>query len=276
MAEPDRILLVDDERNVIRALERLFLDDDYDILTASSGDEGLELLEDGEVQLILADYRMEGMDGVEFLRRVYERWPDTIRMVLSGYADTAAVVAAINEGRVYKFIPKPWNDEELRHTVARALETWHLQQHNRTLTCRLEETIGELRRLNEGLEEEVKKRTRDLEFQNLVLRRSQELLDQLPVAVVGVDSDGVVVQCNREVEALMGLSGGRILNRPVSQGLPPEVAQLFADKSEGGRVTVSGRELFCALRPVYGANGDVAGMVMAVYPLVEERGKNSK
>jgi len=103
----DRILLVDDERNVIRALERLFIDDDYEIFTAASGDEGLAILAEEEVQLILADYRMEGMDGVEFLRRVYERWPDTIRIVLSGYADTGAVVGAINEGRVYKFIAKP-------------------------------------------------------------------------------------------------------------------------------------------------------------------------
>ncbi len=269
MNTPDRILLVDDERNVIRALERLFLDDDYEIVTASGGREGLALLEENEVQLVLADYRMEEMDGVEFLRRVYERWPDTIRIVLSGYADTAAVVGAINEGRVYKFIPKPWNDDDLRHTVARALDAWHLQRKNQILASELEQTVEELRCLNEGLEAEVRKRTRDLEFRNLVLLRSQELLDQLPVAVVGVDPGGVVVQCNREVENLLGIRGKAILNRPVSEGLPEEVAVFFAEAESNGRVDVSGRRLFCETRPLTTPDGSVAGTVMVVYPVVE-------
>ena len=99
MSDKTRILCVDDERNVLRALERLFLDDDYEILTASSGEEGLELLNAApQVQVVISDFRMPGMNGVDFLKQVFETHPDTIRIVLSGYADTAAVVAAINEG----------------------------------------------------------------------------------------------------------------------------------------------------------------------------------
>jgi two-component system NtrC family sensor kinase len=262
---PDRILLVDDERNITRAIERLFFDDDYEIVTAHSGAEGLEIMERESFQLIIADYRMEGMDGVEFFRRVYERWPDTIRIVLSGYADTGAVVGAINEGRVYKFIPKPWNDEELRHTVARALEAWHLQQDNRELTRRLAETVEELRRLNEGLEDEVRRRTADLAFQNRVLRRAQELLDQLPVAVIGVDGDGVVVQCNQEVETFLGRDPRQVMNRPAAEFLPAAAAGIL--EAGVGRCVVreEDRDVVFTARRVTDGSGRQVGAVLAAY-----------
>jgi len=265
MNGPDRILLVDDERNITRAIERLFFDEDYEIVTANSGEEGLDILEREVFQLIIADYRMEGMDGVEFFRRVYERWPDTIRIVLSGYADTGAVVGAINEGRVYKFIPKPWNDEELRHTVARALEAWHLQQDNRVLTERLEETVEQLRRLNEGLEEEVRRRTAELEFQNRVLRRAHELLDNLPVAVVGVDSEGIVVQCNLEVENFFSRRAGQMMNRPAGQVLPPDAAELLAAGGGERMARIGDRDVVLAARRVCDDEGRPVGAVMVAY-----------
>jgi len=132
MNDRTRILCVDDERNVLRALERIFLDDDYEILTACSGEQGLEILSAApQVQVVISDYRMPGMNGVEFLKEVCKTHPETIRIVLSGYADTAAVVAAINQGKIYKFIPKPWNDDELRLTVAKALETPEPRSHRK-------------------------------------------------------------------------------------------------------------------------------------------------
>ena len=110
---PIRILFVDDERNVLRSLERLFLEEEYEIFTADSGLEGLEILErSGSFQLIVSDYRMPSMNGVEFLSEVCRRWPETERMILSGYADTAAIVAAINEGPVsYTHLTLPTNRE---------------------------------------------------------------------------------------------------------------------------------------------------------------------
>ncbi len=265
MTAPDRILLVDDERNITRAIERLFFDDGYEIVSAHSGEEGIQALERESFQLIIADYRMEGMDGVEFFRRVYERWPDTIRIILSGYADTGAVVGAINEGRVYKFIPKPWNDEELRHTVARALEAWHLQQDNRVLTERLEETVEELRRLNEGLEDEVRRRTAELEFQNRVLKRAHELLDHLPVAVVGVDSEGVVVQCNLEVENFFSRRAGEMMNRPAEQVLPPDAAGLLAGGGGERMARIGERDVVLSARGVCDDSGRPVGAVMVAY-----------
>gem|GEM_PF-41141 len=122
MRERVRILCVDDEPGVRRAVERLLLDENWEILSASSGPEGLEVLERaGVVHAVLADYRMPGMNGAEFLREVRRRRPEAVRILFSGYADAAALAAAINEGRVFRFVPKPWDDEELRAALAEAV-----------------------------------------------------------------------------------------------------------------------------------------------------------
>lgn len=189
-SEQIRILCVDDERNVLRALERIFLDDDYEIVIASSGDEGLQALEEsGPFQVVISDYRMPVMNGVDFLKAVYERWPETVRIVLSGYADAAAIVAAINEGHIYKFVPKPWNDDELRVTVQNCLELYFLQKKNNEL-------LEQLASANLALEEKIKQRTEQLELRNKALEFSQNLLGNLPVGVVGIDENGMIAYCN--------------------------------------------------------------------------------
>ncbi|MDO3377419.1 response regulator [Geoalkalibacter halelectricus] len=199
MTKPSvKILCVDDEKNVLRALQRVFLDEDYEMLAALSGPEGLEILEREEnIQVVISDYRMPEMTGVEFLQEVCRRRPDTVRIVLSGYADTAAVVDAINEGQIYKFIPKPWNDDELRVTIDNALERFFLQARNRELMAELSDSNEELRHLNENLEQMVGERTAELVFRNQVLVAAQNILHALPVAVIGIDCDDQVAYCNQ-------------------------------------------------------------------------------
>ncbi|RPE80891.1 EAL domain-containing protein [Vulcaniibacterium tengchongense] len=115
---PERtLLLVDDEENVLRSLVRLFRRDGYHILTASSVREAFDLLASNSAQVILSDQRMADMSGTEFLTRVRDLYPDTIRMVLSGYTDLATITDAINRGAIYRFLTKPWNDEELREHI---------------------------------------------------------------------------------------------------------------------------------------------------------------
>lgn len=189
-SEQIRILCVDDERNVLRAMERIFLDDDYEIVLAGSGEEGLKIMEEsGPFQVVISDYRMPVMNGVEFLKVVYERSPDTVRIVLSGYADAGAIVAAINEGHIYRFIPKPWNDDELRVTIQNSLERYFLQKRNREL-------LKELAAANQALEEKVQQRTEQLELRNRALEFSQSLLGNLPVGVAGIDVTGMIAYCN--------------------------------------------------------------------------------
>ncbi|MBI5741107.1 MAG: response regulator [Nitrospirae bacterium] len=210
MDEQIRILCVDDEENVLRSLKRIFLDADYDILTATSGEEGLEILGRADpVHIIISDYRMPGMNGVDFLRKVYRSRPDTIRIVLSGYADTVAIIEAINLGHIYKFIPKPWNDDELKVAIANALDRYLIRQKNIQLTRELEEKNRELQKINDNLETLVARRTSDLSMQNRILTCSQNILDSLPVAVIGIDPDGQIVQCNRlGAELFSGANGG--------------------------------------------------------------------
>jgi two-component system NtrC family sensor kinase len=227
MSNKIRILCVDDERNVLRALERLFLDDDYEILTASSGEEGLLLLNAApQVQVVISDFRMPGMNGVDFLKRVFETHPDTIRIVLSGYADTAAVVAAINEGKIYKFIPKPWNDDELMLTVSKALETFAVRRRNLQLAEELRLKNEELRALNAKLERRVEERTSELVLQNRALLHERTVLDRLPVGVLGFGTDGVVQQINREAATLLGLKAHEILGKSICDALPAEILRL--------------------------------------------------
>jgi CheY-like chemotaxis protein len=117
------LLLVDDEPNVIHALKRLFRREGYRMLTAGSARDALELLAMEPVQVIISDQRMPEMSGVEFLSRVKDLYPDTIRIVLSGYSDINTVTEAINRGAIWKYFTKPWDDETLREEVRRAFRT---------------------------------------------------------------------------------------------------------------------------------------------------------
>lgn len=139
------ILLVDDDAGVLAALRRVFQRENYQMHFARSGDEGLKVLSKHSIHLVISDFMMPGMNGSEFLSQVRERWPDTIRIMLTGHGHTEAVMGSVRDGAVYRFILKPWNDDDLRLTIALALEQHALQQRNR------------------ALEHENQKRNRDLE-----------------------------------------------------------------------------------------------------------------
>ncbi len=122
------LLLLDDEDNIRRALVRLLRRDGYRILEASSAEDAFELLATNEVQVVISDQRMPGMSGTEFLSRVKAMYPKTVRMVLSGFTDLSSVTAAINRGEVYKYLTKPWEDEELRAHVLGAFRRGEQQE----------------------------------------------------------------------------------------------------------------------------------------------------
>jgi type II secretory ATPase GspE/PulE/Tfp pilus assembly ATPase PilB-like protein/FixJ family two-component response regulator len=127
------LLFVDDEEGVVNALKRIFLAENYRILTARSGHEALAILESEDVQLVVTDHRMPGMSGAQLLKEIKNRWPSVIRIMLTGFADVQSVMGAVNEGAVYKFITKPWNDEDFRLTVSLALQQYVLIKENRKL-----------------------------------------------------------------------------------------------------------------------------------------------
>ena len=148
------ILVVDDEINILRALTRLFSDEGYILHTAQSGEEGLKILEKEEIDLILSDQNMPGMNGIEFLEKTVEDYPDVIRIILTGYAELQDALRAINSGCVYKFALKPWNEEELVITVRRALEQREVLMKNRDLTMELkkrDKILNDLEKKHPGI-----------------------------------------------------------------------------------------------------------------------------
>jgi len=147
MPEKHTILLIDDEVNVLRALQRLFEDEDYIILTAGNAAEGLKILERAPVDLIISDHRMPGMSGLEFFAKTLPQYPDVIRIILTGRAELEMAIEAINKGCVYKFILKPWNNYDLKITVRRALEQYSLLQNNKDLTKELKKRDAILQEL---------------------------------------------------------------------------------------------------------------------------------
>jgi putative nucleotidyltransferase with HDIG domain len=165
---------VDDEANILSALKRLFRPAGYRILTATSGKEGLSLIEQeaGQVDLVISDMRMPEMDGAAFLSQVRSRWPQIPRILLTGYADMDSTVAAINEGQIYRYISKPWNDGEVTLIVRDALERTALQREKERLEALTQQQNEELKALNAGLEDTVAKRTAELRVANDKLKRS--------------------------------------------------------------------------------------------------------
>ncbi|MBC8414391.1 MAG: response regulator [Nitrospira sp.] len=259
-SEAVRILCVDDEPNVLKSLRRLFIECDYEIITAESGAAGLEIIEGDEpVQIVISDYRMPQMNGVDFLKAVREKRPEVIRIVLSGFADTSAMVEAINEGKIYKFIPKPWNDDELKIEISKALEYFFTTQKNIRLTEALEEKNTELVEINNSLERLVRERTADLVMQNRILTASQNILDSLPVGVVGVDPEGLIVQCNRKGLEMFSMPDGNILGLDrqeyFSEGLNTLIDSVTELGSVDDLISVNGNALSVMGRRISCDNG---------------------
>jgi len=151
------ILAVDDEDAILESIE-LTLGEEYRVYTATSGEEGLEIFDREEIALVISDQVMPGMSGVEFLEKVIERNPRTIRMMLTGYADMSSLILAINEGRIYRYIPKPWEPDDLRISVKRGLEVYELSGENAQLADALAEANERLRAENIYLRREVEAR----------------------------------------------------------------------------------------------------------------------
>ena len=119
--EPRRtLLLLDDDENILRSLIRLFRRENYQVLSASNANQAFELLATHSVQVVMSDQRMPGISGTEFLSQVKALYPETMRIVLSGYTDLASVTDAINRGAIYKFLTKPWDDDALCDQVQEA------------------------------------------------------------------------------------------------------------------------------------------------------------
>jgi response regulator RpfG family c-di-GMP phosphodiesterase len=214
------ILCVDDEKNLLTSLKRLLRKEDYKVHAAESGPEGLELLMEHPVQVVLTDQRMPGMTGVEFLQKVKDMYPDTIRVVLSGYADAYMIVESINEGEVYRFLGKPWNDDELKAVIRQCFEHYDILKQNVELIERTRVQNEQLHTLNENLEQMVEERT-------MSLKLSQDVLENLPIPVVGVSQEGIIVLINEAARCLSTPLGQIYPGSEIGDAVPTETADVI-------------------------------------------------
>lgn len=141
----NRILLVDDEANVLSALKRALFDEPLEIISITSAEEALETMKDGDFKVVVSDERMLGMQGSEFLAQVRQQHPNTIRIMLTGHATLEAAMKAVNEGEIYRFFSKPWDDQNLKYAIRSAIEKYDLEAENRRLLATVKQQSLEIK-----------------------------------------------------------------------------------------------------------------------------------
>jgi response regulator RpfG family c-di-GMP phosphodiesterase len=217
------ILCVDDEQYILRSLKRLLRKEPYRLLVANSGTEALEILEQETVHLVCSDYRMPSMTGTELLSQVARLFPRTVRIVLSGYADVAAIVEAINDGHIYRFLSKPWDDDQLKANLKSCLNHQTLLESHYELTQELAQRNAELRRLSELQQSLIDERTRSLQM-------AQEIVQSIPIPLVGVSADGIVALSNALSDQLLQTPVGA----DVREIFPADLANLIMNALHTG------------------------------------------
>ncbi|HZF79108.1 MAG TPA: EAL domain-containing protein [Rubrivivax sp.] len=234
------LLLVDDEENILSALKRLLRRDGYKIITANSGAHGLRCLAENDIDVIVSDQRMPGMTGVEFLNRAKDLYPETLRLVLSGYTELQSIIDAVNVGAIYKFLTKPWDDERLRAHIAEAFRQKELGDENRRLAQQVDAANADLATLNEKLAHTLGQQRDQAQLLEASAASLRDVFDELPVPVLGVDADGLLGFANREAEAQLPLLSSCLATQLVDQ-LPPELQACLANCTSRCTITLEGR-----------------------------------
>ncbi len=185
----ETLLCVDDEVNVLRSLKRLFRAETFRVLTAESSEKAFAILAKEQVHVVMVDQRMPDMTGTQFLQRVREHYPATIRVVLSGYSEVGAILEAINRGEVYRFLGKPWDDDELKTTIDQCFEHYLLLNENANLLRELQQQNETLNNLNQQLENTIREHAKALAL-------TQNVVESLPFPLLCISAEGMVVKVN--------------------------------------------------------------------------------
>lgn len=184
--DPPRLLVIDDEDAILETMSFTFMDD-YEVITTTDARRGLEILEEqAPISVVMTDQRMPHMTGVEFLREVYKSHPDTVRIMLTGFADSKATIQAINDGHIYAYLDKPWEPAELKQTVKNAMEHYALTVENR----RLVEDLGRGNRFLEAV------------------------MDRFESGAIALDAGGLIQAINQPARKYL-----RIEDSPVGRGI---------------------------------------------------------
>jgi len=217
-----QLLLLDDEPNILRSLRRVFRAQRFTVHTAVTPDEAFELLARHPIGVVVSDQRMPLMRGTDFLARVKRLYPDTARIVLSGYTDLQSVTEAINEGAIYKFLTKPWNDVQLNEEIEQAFRQYEMVAERELLQQRLRDS-------NRQLECQLQRNQQRLLKEEVALDVSHEALGVVPVPILGVDASGMIAISNAAADQLLG-GGVSVVGEHVADVLPAD----WSDPLESG------------------------------------------
>lgn len=183
------VLFVDDEANILKALKRLLRNEPYEVLTATCAAEALEQFQRSEIQVVVSDQRMPEMSGADFLSRLREKYPETIRMMLTGHTEMDTAVEAINRGEIFRLITKPWKEDVLKTSLRQALDHFEMKHEIKRLNQVSREQNFKLQDMNRNLEAKVRERTQQLGQKNRELRKGYiETIRALAEAVDAKDA----------------------------------------------------------------------------------------
>jgi PAS domain S-box-containing protein len=222
------LLLLDDEPNILRSLRRVFRGQPWTVHTAVAPEEALELLARHPVGVVMSDQRMPLMRGTDFLARVKQLYPDTVRIVLSGYTELQSVTEAINEGAIYKFLTKPWNDVQINEEIEQAFRQFEMVAEGQRLQQRLRDS-------NRLLENRLHLNQERLLREEAALDVTHEALGVVPVPILGIDASGMIAISNAAADLLLG-AGASVVGEHVNDVLPCQGPNgFFAERHDGNR-----------------------------------------
>ncbi|AMK74885.1 PAS domain S-box-containing protein/diguanylate cyclase (GGDEF)-like protein [Methylomonas methanica] len=280
------LLFVDDDINVLKALRRLFRNENYTLYLAEGGAEGLTVMHEHIVDLIICDMRMPTMSGAEFLAQALEQWPATVRILLTGYADLQSTIEAVNKGRIYSYCTKPWDDEELKLLVHNALQQKRLREEQERLSAIIRQQNDELKAINEHLEEKIEQRTAELAQANKNLLLHNQAIEAARNGITITDARQAcnpLVYANPAFKRITGYDIAEVLGRNLSflQGEDHDQPGLeslrtaIRRKTAGYAVIRNYRKdgsLFwneLAIAPIKNANGEVTHFVGIIDDITE-------
>lgn len=289
------ILLVDDEASILSSLKRVLRPKGYVLLTADSGAAGLRLLGENTIDLIISDMRMPEMTGAQFLKKARESYPDVTRILLTGYSEISATISAINEGGIYHYLQKPWDEQDLLLTVERALEQQLLKKEAARLNALVRQQNEELQSFNARLEKQVEARTEELRQTVLFLEKGEQEIKQnfltmlkvfsslieLRSGMLGGQSDRVSALCNK-IGRKFSLTEGQLQHLSIAGllhaigkiGLPDELIRKPQEKMTGeeSRAFMSHPvKGHMVLTPI-AAFGDIGELILHQYERYDGRG----
>jgi CheY-like chemotaxis protein len=212
----------------------------YNLLFANSGKEGLDILKDNDIHMVISDQRMPEMSGTDFLAEVRDAYPNVRRVILTGYSDIDSITESINKGHIYKFFFKPWNDLTLKAEIRQMVDQLDLEQANQKLVNTVA-AQNEILQKDGGTPDTIENtQMRELELQNHILQLSHAILDNLPISVLGIDIEGVIVAANKMALNILhdrGVKVGRAFRDFFPEEMVANVRRVF---ETGEQIQMSG------------------------------------